>query len=291
MTETRRGKQSIEAASNDVFPTMREGENCIEVFDDPPEVLVDEQGGAGPTLSVHRAEYPNHYSATRHHHHRARLLHIVSGVVAVSTARGVWLAPPGHGLLIPSGAEHDARMFGNVAIQILDIEHTAAVGLGEQCYVVGLSPLLLSLIEAASTLCDGSSSDARRQAIARLLLHDLQHSPHLLLSLPLPSGRALARRCATFLHQPSPAETIERWSSSMGMSRRTFTRRFRDETGLSFMAWRQRACLFAAITRMAQGYEVGTVASSLGFERQASLTAMFKRCLGTTPTAHRRSWG
>ncbi|EAB6717958.1 MAG: helix-turn-helix domain-containing protein [Agrobacterium sp.] len=42
---------------------------------------------------------------------------------------------------------------------------------------------------------------------------------------------------------------------------------------------------------MVQGYEIGTVASSLGFERQASLTAMFKRWLGTTPTAYRRSWG
>ena len=31
------------------------------------------------------------------------------------------------------------------------------------------------------------------------------------------------------------------------MSRRAFTRLFRRETGMSFMAWRQQACLLCAL--------------------------------------------
>ena len=42
MTDSRRGKQSIEAALDDVFSMMRGVENCIDVFGDRPEVLVDE---------------------------------------------------------------------------------------------------------------------------------------------------------------------------------------------------------------------------------------------------------
>jgi len=41
-------------------------------------------------------------------------------------------------------------------------------------------------------------------------------------------------------------ETIDDWSKALGMSRRAFARLFR-QTGLSFVAWRQQACLLCAM--------------------------------------------
>jgi AraC-like DNA-binding protein len=37
------------------------------------------------------------------------------------------------------------------------------------------------------------------------------------------------------------------------MSRRTFTRLFRHETGMSFSEWRQQACIIIALPRLAAG--------------------------------------
>lgn len=239
-------------------------------------------------LTIKRAEYPHDYATPRHRHHSTRFLHAVDGVVIVSTLQGIWVVPPGHGLLIPSGAEHDVRMVGDVVLQILDIERNAAIGLGEKCFVVDLSPLLHHLFAAASTRAQSTSS-AREQAIASLFLYELQSRPFLPLSLPLPSGETLSERCSAFFRRPNSKDSIELWSSSLNMSRRTFTRRFKGETGLSFAAWRQRACLIAAIPRLARGDAICTVASSLGFDRPASFTAMFKRWLGTTPIAYRRT--
>ena len=67
------------------------------------------------------------------------------------------------------------------------------------------------------------------------------------------------------------------------MSRRAFTRLFRPETGTSFVAWRQQACLLAALPRLIAGEPVTLVALDLGYDNPAAFTAMFKRSLGLSP--------
>jgi AraC-like DNA-binding protein len=68
------------------------------------------------------------------------------------------------------------------------------------------------------------------------------------------------------------------------MSRRTFTRLFRKETGLSFSAWRQQACLFAALPRLAANEPITRIAFDLGYESPAAFTTMFKRLQGVPPS-------
>ena len=68
------------------------------------------------------------------------------------------------------------------------------------------------------------------------------------------------------------------------MSRRSFTRFFRAETGLSFVTWRQQACLFASLPRLAEGQSVTTVALDAGYENIAAFTTMFRRMLGSSPS-------
>jgi AraC-like DNA-binding protein len=63
----------------------------------------------------------------------------------------------------------------------------------------------------------------------------------------------------------------------------TFTRRFQRETGLSFVAWRQQASLFACLPRLADGVSVTEVAMLAGYDNVAAFTTMFRRRLGTAP--------
>jgi AraC-like DNA-binding protein len=78
------------------------------------------------------------------------------------------------------------------------------------------------------------------------------------------------------------------WSEPLGMSRRAFTRLFRRETGLSFVEWRQQACLIAALPRLSAGEPVTTVALDLGYDNPAAFTTMFKRVLGASPRNYLR---
>jgi AraC-like DNA-binding protein len=102
-------------------------------------------------------------------------------------------------------------------------------------------------------------------------------------SLPLPTDQALARRCRAFLMAPTTHDTIDDWSGALNMSRRAFTRLFRRETGLSFVEWRQQACLVAALPRLVAGEQVTAIALDLGYKNPAAFTSMFKRSFGYSP--------
>ena len=74
-------------------------------------------------------------------------------------------------------------------------------------------------------------------------------------------------------------------AADAGMSRRTFTRLFRAQTGASFAAWRQQG-LQAAIARLTQGQSVTRVALDLGYASPSAFASAFRRVLGATPSAY-----
>ena len=55
---------------------------------------------------------------------------------------------------------------------------------------------------------------------------------------------------------------------------------------MTFMTWRQQACLVMALPRLAAGERVTSVAMALGYDNPAALTAMFQRTLGASPRAY-----
>jgi AraC-like DNA-binding protein len=119
-----------------------------------------------------------------------------------------------------------------------------------------------------------------------LIQHELRLLPHLSLSLPFPSHEELAERCRCFLKEPDAHQTIDAWSDALAMSRRSFTRLFKNETGLSFTEWRQQACIVSALPRLVAGEAVTSVAIDLGYDNPAAFTSMFKRVLGSSPRAY-----
>lgn len=70
------------------------------------------------------------------------------------------------------------------------------------------------------------------------------------LHAPLPINIDLAGLCKALLAALSLQIDTDDMTNRMAMSRSTFTRFFRKETGISYMRWRQQACLLAAITRL-----------------------------------------
>src|SRR3546814_12540000 len=79
--------------------------------------------------------------------------------------------------------------------------------------------------------------------VMNLLLSRSSIAVLLPLSVPFPAHNALAQLCHAFLRRPDATSTIDGWADLMGMNRRTFTRLFRGQTGMSFAEWRQQACI------------------------------------------------
>jgi AraC-like DNA-binding protein len=230
-------------------------------------------------------DYPPSFELDEHHHVRGQLLYAARGVVAVSTPQGAWTAPPERAVWIPGGVPHSTRMVGEVSTRSVLIR-PGLLPFGDRCRVVGVSPLLRSLLVAAADVPPEYDLDGRDGLVMALLVAELALAPVIPLSAPFPKSPALAARCHAFLERPDAHETIDDWSAQLGLGRRAFTRAFRRETGMSFTEWRQQACLLSALPRLAGGEPVTAIALDLGYDSPAAFATMFKRLSGIAPSKY-----
>jgi AraC-like DNA-binding protein/mannose-6-phosphate isomerase-like protein (cupin superfamily) len=227
--------------------------------------------------------YPAGHVHPSHRHRRAQLLYSATGVMIVVTEHGTWVVPPLRAVWIPGGVTHQIRMVGAVATRSIYIEPDTISQAPERCRVVGISPLLRTLLVEAVDLPLAYESNARAGHIMALILHEIASLAELPLCVPVPANPRLAERCRRFLEAPTARDNIDSWAAALNMSRRAFTRLFRRETGLSLAAWRQQACLVAALPRLLAGESVTTVALDLNYGSPSTFTTMFKRILGAAP--------
>jgi len=229
-----------------------------------------------------------------HSHGRSQLLYAMTGVVTVTTAAGRWMLPPGHALWIPAGTVHAVDIAGDVEMRSVYVKPDALDALPQHLHVAALTPLMRSLITAASGLFIDDRTggprtapdDGRSQYIMGCLLHEIPRLMEQPLGLAFPQEPRLAALCHAFLAAPSPHGDIDGWAAALGMSRRTFTRHFRRQTGLSHSTWRRQALLMAALPRLSAGEPVTGVALDLGYDSVPAFTTMFRRMLGAPPKAY-----
>ena len=231
-------------------------------------------------------DFPASFEVAPHRHKRGQLLYAASGVVAVSTPEGAWVAPPERAVWIPAGTRHAVRMVGAVQTRSALIWPAVCPSLGQGCRVIAVSPLLRQLLITAADLPLEYDEQGRDGLVMRLLVAEIVQAPIIPLVVPFPQHPALAERCHAFLEHPDAGDMIDRWADAMAMNRRSFTRLFRRETGMSFAEWRQQACLSVALPRLAAGEPVTSIALDLGYDSPASFSTMFKRVLGVTPSRY-----
>lgn len=229
-------------------------------------------------------DYAEGFFLQPHQHRRAQLLYGATGLMHVSTCDGEWVVPPQHAVWIPPDTIHAVRFVG-VTTRSLYIEPTYTMGFikHRRCEVVSVSPLLRQLLLEAVDLPPLYES-ARDCALVKLLLLELAAMPVSEFDIPLPRHPALLALCQAFLIAPSVHDPAERWARALFMSASTFRRLFLREIGMSFSAWRQRACVVRALALLITGRPVFDVALSLGYDNASSFATMFRRVTGQTPS-------
>ncbi|NIF34676.1 helix-turn-helix transcriptional regulator [Enterobacter sp. Cy-643] len=221
----------------------------------------------------------------RHSHERGQFAYAASGVISVETPAGNWAVPPQCAIWVPGGLVHAMQMRGPVIMLNGYISNTAAhrLGLPQSSQVFGVSTLLRELLAQAISLADVIQPEGRGQSLLDLLLYEIASMPGLSLNAPLPDEPRLQAACRAFLRAPSLETSVDDMATRVGMSRRTFTRQFRQQTGISFVAWRQQGCLLAAIGRLGEGEAITRIALDLGYSSPGAFSGVFKKALGKTP--------
>ena len=240
-----------------------------------------------PVVAIGHA-FPPSFELAEHRHRRSQFLYATRGVMAVSTPDGAWVAPPERAVWIPAGIPHSVRMVGAVQTRSVLVVPDACRARGSICQVVGVSPLLRQLLVAAADVPTDYDEGGRDGMVMTLLIAEIDRAPLIPLAVPFPSHPDLARRCHAFLDRPRATATIDEWAGAMAMNRRSFTRLFRRETGMSFAEWRQQACLSAALPRLAAGEPVTAIALDLGYDGPGNFSTMFKRVVGVPPSRYLR---
>jgi len=246
----------------------------------PPELPDDANASS---LARH---YPRGLRIDPHSHTWAQVLYAVSGVMWVEVGREALVVPPQRAVWLPAGTLHSIHMMSEVEMRNLYLHERNVGHLSRRSDVFEVNGLLRELI---TSIAEHERTRARDQtyldAAYRLAMLELAHARRSSLRIALPdaSDRRLEALCRAVIDNPSNAISFEQHAASVGASVRTLARLFRRELGVGFAEWRRQVQLAVALSALAQGRPVGSIARSLGFQ-PSSFSDMFRRELGAPPT-------
>ncbi|GHF82164.1 AraC family transcriptional regulator [Streptomyces thermodiastaticus] len=110
-------------------------------------------------------------------------------------------------------------------------------------------------------------------------------------SVPEPLGERFAATREWALHRLHERLTLEELARHAGVSERTLSRRFVEDTGCTPMQWVLRARIDVARELLERSQRsVEQIASDVGLGTGANLRLHFQRILGTTPSEYRRTF-
>jgi AraC-like DNA-binding protein/quercetin dioxygenase-like cupin family protein len=228
-------------------------------------------------------EYRSGHVVPEHFHEQDQLVHAVSGVMTVGTARGTWVVPPHRAVWIPARLAHTIAMAGAVTMKTLYLAPRLARKLPRDCCVINVCPLLRELILHACTFEALDSKVPTQAHVVGIVLDQLAVAPAVPLQLPTPTDPRALRVAQILLDDPSDARPLEALCEVAGASKRTIERIFEADTKLTFGKWRQQLSLLHAIRSLAAGENVTNAALSAGYSTPSAFISMFRRALGTTP--------
>ena len=224
------------------------------------------------------------------HTHEVHQLNWASrGVVGVAVGDRTWVLPPTLALWLPAGVAHRTGATRDAVLRSLylpvDLPGLRHLDGGEPV-PVAVGPLLVHLADHLTR--SDLTVEARRRAEA-VLLDVLAPLPTRPVEVPEPVD-ARARAVAEILiADPADPRGLDELAAAAGGSRRTLSRLFVQDTGMSFDRWRTHLRLRVALPMLAEGQPVGRVAHAVGYSSPSAFLAAFRRVVGTSPARYLRS--
>lgn len=251
--------------------------------------------GAAPVLLL-----PQNISAHKgagkamHTHPEGQFYFALGGLMVVETAQGRCIMPPGRLGWIPPMLPHGASVIGgrrqpppgaqeDVAGFTLYLEPGLCARFPTEPVVLALSDMMRAILARMQGWPKGGPLGGAERRLLDVFVDEVGAAAPEALRLIMPRERRLATLAAAIADAPSDETTLDAWALRLGMSRRSITRHFRSETGMSVVEWRQAARLQRALELLADGDSVTSVALTLGYDSVSSFIALFRRAMGVTP--------
>jgi len=232
-------------------------------------------------------EYPAGFVDPEHSHNRAQILYARSGVMSVVTENNTFAVPPQRALWMAAGITHEVSCRSNVSLRTLYIDPSVVDTGDSDCRLIEVSEFLQALIIEIVNFDIRHNMNDREQMITRLLLKEIWAMPTAPYHVRMPKDERLSRACQVVTEDPANNAGLDELAELACISRRTFTRLFRQETGMSFAVWRQQMRLMEALSLMGSGRSITTTAYDVGYNSPSAFTAAFHRTFGLSPSEYR----
>lgn len=219
----------------------------------------------------------------RHRHDDHQLIYVSSGVLAITTGHGSWVASSDRALWVPAGTWHEHRVHGHTEL------HTVGFPAGRPPLlpvgsptVIAVDALLRELLVALTSAVLSPPEARRIEAVVRDRVRQAPVQP---VELPAGRDRRLAEACQIAEADLREPRTLDWLARRVNTSERTLSRLFRAEFGMTYPQWRTRRRIFAAMILLSDGATVTGTAHACGWATTSAFVHTFAQAMGTTPGA------
>jgi AraC-like DNA-binding protein len=238
-----------------------------------PEPLED------AAMDVNRFDAANSEQIRWHAHKTGQFILVESGASHLYTELGTWIIPARRIAWVPPGVLHASKSSGNGNGWVV-IPPANLAELPPRVCVLRASALLVSALQRVTQL---KAQDQLSALLWRVIAEEMRGAQPELQKVPLPSSPRLLKAALSVLASPTAVCSLDRIANQAGMSRRSFARHFRNQTGLSFARWKRAVIAQHALELVALGHKVSSVATDVGYESVSAFIAMFRRQYGESP--------
>jgi len=231
---------------------------------------------AGQDLGWHTHDFGQFFSAIR-------------GSMYVGTRNRVLLLNPAMAVWIPPDVEHWLGYVSSNEIIYVDVNRAESDKLGTEARIVQMTPLLKVLMRVIPDSERSGFTKPHETALYDLLFHEILAARDIPLSIAMPQDRRISGLAQAALDQPGLIASVDQWLFGASASRKTIERLFIAETGMAPSRWLRQVRILHAVSQLAAGKKISSVALDLGYQSASAFTYMFRSATGLSPRAFRQT--
>lgn len=224
-----------------------------------------------------------------HSHDMHQILYAFEGVVAIEDDHLHYLLPRHSAAWIPAGITHRTSIH-EVRSGSVFFDTKMVPNADERIRIVMVPPLMREMvIEAMRWPITEPGNDLSFSFFSTFSLLCREWITHeAKLFLPRTDEPKLERAMA-YTRAHLDDVTLASVCNIAGFSERSLRRRFRDDTGMTWEDYRQKARIIRAVTLLGEGsLPISTISSMVGYESQSAFAKTFRTLLGDSPSDYRR---
>lgn len=255
------------------------------------DTLLDVDAVPGPVFALRDELTPGH---GRWHSHRFhQLLYGARGVMELEVHGGRWMLPSARAAWLRAGVSHRVTVQSPASLRTVYFSPDAvppdvdALGV---CRVFAVSTLCREMILYGMRWGpERAPDDPRANRFFAALADCCRDWVDAIQPFGLPRARSPELATAMAFARRSLIEVgAESAAAAGGMSVRTMTRRFREETGTTWRAWLRKARILRSMELLADGHNVTEAALAVGFDSPAAFSHAFGALVGESPSRFAR---